>query len=162
MAAYKALASITIVGPVLGGIAYAAITVKGLADAAGIRALPFARGGRVLSGTRINGSHGSPINRDNGDNLLATVKTGEVILNERQQAMLGGNETFAKIGVPNVPNIYPNAASGGSQSGITKKDLQAMVAGLGKVINNKKVINLESENKRVRDSVANYEAESKW
>lgn len=36
----------------------------------------------------------------NGDNILATVRTGEVILNERQQAALGGAETFKRIGVP--------------------------------------------------------------
>jgi len=58
----------------------------------------FARGG--ISGRRINGSHGIPISRDNGDNLLATVRTGEVILNERQQAALGGPATFKRIGVP--------------------------------------------------------------
>lgn len=59
----------------------------------------FASGG-ALSGTRINSSHGRPIRRSNGDNLLATVKTGEVILNERQQAALGGSRTFRAIGVP--------------------------------------------------------------
>jgi hypothetical protein len=32
--------------------------------------------------------------------MLATVKTGEVILNERQQAALGGEATFRAIGVP--------------------------------------------------------------
>jgi len=121
-----------------------------------VDAQEFAEGGLVLDKNR------NIPTKANGDNVLTTLTAGEIVLNKKQQAMLGGNETFAKIGVPNVPNIYPSAASGGSVSGITKKDLQAMVAGLGKVINNKKVINLESENKRVRDSVANYEAESKW
>lgn len=59
---------------------------------------PFARGG--LTGTRIMPQHGTPIRRSNGDNLLATVKVGEVILNERQQALLGGANTFKRIGVP--------------------------------------------------------------
>lgn len=58
----------------------------------------FASGG--LTGTRINPGMGTPINRSNGDNMLATVKTGEVILNQSQQARLGGASTFAKIGVP--------------------------------------------------------------
>jgi hypothetical protein len=66
-------------------------------------------GGGALSGTRINSSHGRPIRRSNGDNILATVKSGEVILNERQQAMLGGSRTFKAIGVPGF-------ADGGSTS----------------------------------------------
>lgn len=36
----------------------------------------------------------------NGDNVLATVKTGEVVLNQKHQAMLGGSKTFRKIGIP--------------------------------------------------------------
>lgn len=84
-----------------------AIVASGLAQQAKILGA-FADGGLVpgfasggaLSGTRINSSHGRPIRRSNGDNLLATVKTGEVILNERQQAALGGSRTFRAIGVP--------------------------------------------------------------
>jgi hypothetical protein len=60
----------------------------------------FAEGGKVLSGRVIGNNDGVPIQRSNGDNLLATVKTGEVILNQRQQAALGGAATFRKIGVP--------------------------------------------------------------
>ena len=60
----------------------------------------FADGGKVLSGQMIGTNDGKPIQRGNGDNLLATVKTGEVILNQRQQAALGGAATFRKIGVP--------------------------------------------------------------
>jgi hypothetical protein len=58
----------------------------------------FAEGG--LTGTRIQAGHGIPIARSNGDNILATVRTGEVILNQRQQAALGGSATFKRIGVP--------------------------------------------------------------
>lgn len=60
----------------------------------------FIDGGKVLSGKRIGSGDGRSIRRSNGDNLLATVKTGEVILNERQQMALGGASTFRKIGVP--------------------------------------------------------------
>lgn len=70
--------------------------LTGITQAKGL--LGFAYGG--LTGTRIMSHHGTPINRSNGDNLLATVRTGEVILNERQQAALGGDRTFARIGVP--------------------------------------------------------------
>lgn len=95
-------------GPILAGLTLA----RGLAQAANIARLEFANGGLVedikgffgggktLSATRIMSKHGVPIHRANGDNRLATVKTGEVILNERQQAALGGSETFRRIGVP--------------------------------------------------------------
>lgn len=55
-------------------------------------AAPFATGGRVRGGHRIR--------RSNGDNVLATLRIGEVVLNERQQAALGGANTFRAIGVP--------------------------------------------------------------
>jgi hypothetical protein len=58
----------------------------------------FAGGG--LSGTKVKQGMGMPIKRSNGDNLLATIKTGEVILNQHQQAALGGARTFKRIGVP--------------------------------------------------------------
>lgn len=68
----------------------------------------FAMGGKVTN------NHGTKINRSNGDNILATVKTGEVILNERQQAMLGGDATFRRMGVPGF-------ATGGIVSDTAKK-----------------------------------------
>jgi hypothetical protein len=58
----------------------------------------FASGG--LTGTRIGPGMGIPVSRSNGDDMLATVKTGEVILNQSHQARLGGASTFARIGVP--------------------------------------------------------------
>jgi hypothetical protein len=86
-------------GPILGPIFAAIAIASGLANVAKINSTPaFASGG--LTGTRISPGMGSPISRSNGDNMLATVKTGEVILNERQQARLGGASTFARIGVP--------------------------------------------------------------
>lgn len=92
------------VGTILAGLTIAA----GLANVAKISGLAgFFKGGLVdgfamggLSGTKIMGHHGMPISRSNGDNRLATVKTGEVILNEHQQARLGGANTFRRIGVP--------------------------------------------------------------
>ena len=53
---------------------------------------PFATGGKVTGGI--------PINRSNGDNILATLKLGEVVLNENQQRALGGDSIFRAIGVP--------------------------------------------------------------
>ncbi len=65
-----------------------------------------------MSGKRIGFGDGRKISRPNGDNILATVKAGEVVLNESQQAMLGGGSTFRKIGVPGF-------ASGGFVDGGT-------------------------------------------
>src|SRR3546814_11506679 len=45
---------------------------------------PFASGGQVRGGI--------PIRRSNGDNVLATLKTGEVVLNETQQSMWRGED----------------------------------------------------------------------
>lgn len=73
-------------------IAAATTIATGLFNIAKING--FAGGGRIGSG------FGIPISRSNGDNVLATVKTGEVILNERQQSALGGSRTFRAIGVP--------------------------------------------------------------
>ena len=83
-------------GPFIGPILAAATVGIGLANVAKIAG--FAQGG--LSGTRIMPGMGKSIYRSNGDNMLATVRTGEVILNERHQAMLGGADTFARMGVP--------------------------------------------------------------
>jgi hypothetical protein len=79
-------------GLVQGAIALA----QGLARLATIKG--FAEGG--LTGTRILPGMGFPIRRSNGDNMLATVRTGEVILNQQQQAALGGPEVFRRLGVP--------------------------------------------------------------
>ena len=83
--------------------AYVALALAtGALEAAVIQSQPtpaFASGGKVLSGQRIGNNDGRPIQRSNGDNLLASVKTGEVILNERQQQMLGGDKTFQRMGI---------------------------------------------------------------
>jgi hypothetical protein len=103
ISAYKSLAGIPIVGPALGIAAAAAVSAYGLLQVAtltGMQLPAFARGGRALSGQRIRSGDGVPIKRSNGDDLLATVKTNEVILNEDQQRALGGDKVFRKLGVP--------------------------------------------------------------
>lgn len=65
----------------------AAFSAKQAAKIAG-----FADGGLI--------SDGFPIIRSNGDDRLITAKTGEVILNEDQQAALGGHQVFKMLGVP--------------------------------------------------------------
>jgi len=84
-------------------IAAAATGVATAAQIAVIASQKFAKGGLVLGNGRINKGSNIPT-QNNGDNVLATVKTGEVILNESQQAMLGGYKTFASMGVPGFAN----------------------------------------------------------
>lgn len=114
-------------------IALAATVASGLSTVAKINGVGFADGGLVpgfasggLSGTRIMPHHGRPIRRANGDNLLATVKTNEVILNEQQQARLGGAATFRSIGVPGfVSGGYTGAISSAAQrSELSNRNLE--------------------------------------
>lgn len=96
LAVQKALASAP---PPFNFIAAATVGITSAANVAKIASTPaFATGG--LTGKRISSGDGIPIRRSNGDNLLATVRTNEVILNQRQQAALGGARTFRAIGVP--------------------------------------------------------------
>lgn len=87
----------------------------------------FAQGG-VVSGTKIEDRHGRRIKRSNGDNRVVTVKTGEVILNERQQAALGGDDTFRKLGVPGFANggYVPAMASASPDYELIKRLMYAM------------------------------------
>lgn len=68
-----------------------------------INSTQFAGGGKVQPANVGNGRITTAANiptQPNGDNIYATVKKGEVILNEKQQELLGGAEAFRKIGVP--------------------------------------------------------------
>ncbi len=61
----------------------------------------YATGGKVqkLGDGKITAQQNIPV-QHNGDDVLATVKRGEVILNEKQQKALGGDKIFQRIGVP--------------------------------------------------------------
>lgn len=85
-------------GPIMAALAGSLGAVE-IGLIASQQAPAFASGGKVLSGQRIGQNDGKPIRRANGDNLMASVKVGEVILNETQQALLGGNETFKRLGI---------------------------------------------------------------
>lgn len=111
--AYEATIGIPVVGPVLAPVSAGLAIVQGLQrvkEISSVEVPKYAEGGLVefaeggLSGTKISSGMGLPIKRSNGDNLLASVKTGEVILNEKQQSLLGGPATFARIGVPGFAN----------------------------------------------------------
>lgn len=93
-----ALRVATGIATVIGNVAQAKQLITGKPRPAQIQ--QFADSGQVLSGRKIERSHGKSMNFANGDNVLASVKVGEVVLNERHQELLGGAETFRKIGVP--------------------------------------------------------------
>jgi hypothetical protein len=83
--------------PPLNFINAAAVGIATGAQIATIAAQPLAEGG-VITGERVNQRQNIPT-RSNGDNVLAYVKRGEVVLNQRQQSLLGGSPTFRKIGI---------------------------------------------------------------
>ena len=103
------------------------------AQTATIVAQPLATGGIVgISGRRVNDRQ-NMTSRANGDNVLATVRRGEVVLNERQQSALGGARTFRAIGVPGFANGgaigAPNIAAIRSASG-TGEDITGLLTRL--------------------------------
>jgi hypothetical protein len=118
-AAQASAASVPVIGWLLGPIAYAAVLAAGLYSVSQILGIGFAGGGRTgmrrLSGTRITKDMGIPINRSNGDNLLATVAIDEAIINKQQQARLGGAPALRAAGVPGF--------FGGGNTGVSESRL---------------------------------------
>lgn len=105
--------------------------IAAAAQIATIAAQPLAEGG-VVTGQRVNQKQNIPT-RSNGDNVLAYVKRGEVVLNQRQQSLLGGSPTFRKLGIKGfaeggmVPPINPPIQGLGLQ-GNMNEFLQVMEA----------------------------------
>lgn len=98
LAVTRALATAGPVAAILAG-------ALGAAQIATIQAQPAAEGGlmggdvpQIKDGLIVSAPNIKQMR--NGDNILATVRRGEVVLNERQQALLGGASTFRSIGVP--------------------------------------------------------------
>jgi hypothetical protein len=76
------------------GIIMAALSaVTTAVQIAVIKSQKFAASGKIAGGMQI-------ISDPQRDNTLVLAKQGEVILNERHQAMLGGARTFRRMGVP--------------------------------------------------------------
>ena len=94
LAVQRALASVPFPANLLAAIPTG---IAAAAQIATIVAQPLAEGG-VVTGQRINQKQNIPT-RSNGDNVLAYVKRGEVVLNQRQQSLLGGSPTFRRIGI---------------------------------------------------------------
>jgi hypothetical protein len=128
LAIQRALASSA---PPINFINAAAVGIASGAQIATIAAQPLAEGG-VVTGQRVNQKQNIPT-RSNGDNVLAYVKRGEVVLNQRQQSLLGGSPTFRRLGIKGfaeggmVPPISPPIQGLGLQ-GNMNEFLQVMEA----------------------------------
>jgi hypothetical protein len=68
----------------------------------------FASGGKVgyAFGGEVAGNGNIPT-QPNGDDTLATLKSGEVVLTKEQQAALGGDKAMAQAGVPGFGGNKP-------------------------------------------------------
>jgi hypothetical protein len=90
---------LSVIAGVTGAAATATIAAQplatgGVVGALGSEIVQFNNGGKVTSKGNIK-----PLS--NGDNVLATLKTGEVVLNEKQQQKIGGFTALRAAGVPN-------------------------------------------------------------
>lgn len=101
LASIKALSTSTTI--VDGLIKESIVTAEYFAALALLNKQQFAFSGKVRPERLTDGIINAAPNvapTPHGDNVLAYVKPNEVILNERHQQMLGGDRTFAAIGVP--------------------------------------------------------------
>lgn len=128
------------------------VEVQAAIQLASVKAQQFNRGGKVLpqlAAGKINAAPNVPT-MPGGDNILAYVKAGEVILNKRQQAMLGGDETFRRMQVPGFyalggkvpgdylqPPVNPQSFLKGSgfNSGADLQEIGRMIASSNEAIN---------------------------
>lgn len=136
LAVQRALASVPFPANLLAAIPTG---IAAAAQIATITAQPLAQGG-VVTGERVNQKQNIPT-RSNGDNVLAYVKRGEVVLNQRQQAMLGGSPTFRKIGIKGFADggIVPpiSAPMSITQSTSDMKNILAMLDSKTDAINSR-------------------------
>ena len=103
---------------VLGAAQTAIIAAQPLAKGGvvgmGDEVVQFANGGKVTSGGNIK-----PLS--NGDNVLATLKTGEVVLNQSQQKRIG----YRALKAAKIPN-FANGGLVGAPSGFLTDQLNAV------------------------------------
>lgn len=99
-----------------------------------------------LSSGKINTASNIPTQRG-GDNILATVKTGEVILNQEQQAKAGGSAFFSSIGVPgfNTGGVVGNTAISTAPIQAAGSSSDAMVKAFAQEVNKIKVVAIEQD-----------------
>jgi hypothetical protein len=112
-----------------------------------IAAKGFYEGGQVPNGTGGVISGQNIAAQRGGDNILATVKSGEVILNENQQARAGGSAFFKSIGVPGFANggitgLTPQSIGNVNNSSF---DIEGLSTILASKINDIKIVAIESD-----------------
>lgn len=100
-AAYSSMAGIPVVGPALGAAAAGAAVVSGLKTVKEITKTKVEGSGGALQGLVTGGivGDGFEIQRDNGDNRLVTLQTGEAVLSRASRAYLG-DEILYGAGMP--------------------------------------------------------------
>lgn len=116
IAVTKALTEGAFAGPILAGI----IGGLGAAQTAMIASTPlgFAEGGSVSKAVgKVMGATNAPV-QSNGDHILAYLKAGEAVLNQKQIKALGGPGVLKSIGVPGFaaggvvgPSVYSPSPS---------------------------------------------------
>lgn len=154
-----------------GAIMYAIQAALALASYAlnvgRINSSTYAGGGKIktLPNGRINQTPNvAPLH--NGDNVLIYAKNGEVILNESQQRMLGGAQTFKALGVPGFAsggiveplggrlpgsNLLPpvNPSSFLNNNGFGSSDLFAAI--------NQQTANLNESNRQINERIDKFQ-----
>jgi len=151
--AFTVIPAIAAIGAVQTGI----IAAQQFADGGQVADLGSGEGGAIPIGAQNIPALG------NGDNVLATVRTGEVILNESQQARLkaltGSSNVFRSIGVPGfadgglVPSFSNTQRSTASR--IEQSNAQAIGA-----MQSIKVVNVATETAGMATMVSNIETEA--
>jgi DNA repair exonuclease SbcCD ATPase subunit len=117
------IATLGVAGAIMYGLQAALAIANYGINLKRINSAQFAGGGKAtanpLRSGKITVEQNIPT-QTNGDNILATVKKGEVILNEEQQARIGGPSVFKSAGVPGFAGggmiddkKYSTYASGG-------------------------------------------------
>lgn len=164
-AAYKALAGIPIVGPVLGAAAAVAAYAFGLSQALGIQAIQFARGGIAGTGGVLRGrSHangGIPFSV--GGRVGFEAEGGEAIINKKSTSMFrtqlsainqaGGGRSFAVGGVPESSSISVGNISRASESSVSQREIFEAIAQL-KIVATIEDINREQRRVEILDNRA--------
>ena len=125
--------------------------IKGFFGAIKSQVSNFDQGGQIpkITGSRVTDPQNIPT-QPGGDNVLAMVRRGEVVLNDGQQRRLfqyAGPDVFKRIGVPgfqtggligNTPQILnPNVSvsvPGASQSGVDEATFQKFAALIGREV----------------------------
>ena len=149
----SAFARLIAANPITGAITFAITSglIKGFFSAVKSQILNFDQGGQIpkITGSRVSEPQNIPT-QPGGDNVLAMVRRGEVVLNDGQQRRLfqyAGPDVFRRIGVPGfeagglvggTPQILnPNVSvsvPGASQGGVDEATFQKFAALIGREV----------------------------